>query len=855
VASKNIKHIQNLFEQVVDLSPKDRQTFLEKACGDDTVLLKTILDLLNADENKHSIFQEEVMDLINQEQTHTYINSKIGAYKIIQELGKGGMGVVFLAERDDGEFDQKVAVKLLKYGMGNQEIFKRFQSERQILARLQHPNIARLLDGGVTDDGLPFFTMEYVQGVAIDSYCNQQKLSLSERLKLFQTVCSAVQYAHRNLLIHRDLKPGNIFVSADGDIKLLDFGIAKALSNVEGPEMAVLTQAGDRVMTPEYASPEQARGEGVGTATDIYSLGVVLYELLTGLRPYEFEQLSPAKIEQVICNTEPKKPSSAISKLMKDGSKIEKKGTTLKEVSADRKNQPERIVKDLTGDLDNICMKALKKEPEQRYESVEQFRLDISRYLEGFPVKARPDTLTYRSRKFIKRNQFRLAISGGIFLLISIFLVFHTVRLASERDRAQLEAQKAEQVSDFLKGLFEISNPRESKGETISARELLDRGAIRLEKELAEQPAVQAEMIHVIGEVYGSIGLFEKADSMLNNALDLRRKLYDDDHPEVAKTLGALGVHYEVLGRFEEAASMHRSAIAILRIHANDKPLALAASLHSMAHAQMRLHNLDDAESLIREALMIKRKHLGSIHQDVAYSLNILGDVHDYQGRPNEAERVHREVLEMRRELLGPDHLDVANTLHNLAAALKSQRRYVEAEATYLEALRLWKKNVGNENSEVGNSLSQLAFVVGQQGRHEEAETMHLEALSILRRVFGEGHPRIATAFERYGNSLVTQGQYKKAEEAYRECLEIRRNTLGNEHPNVASALIRVGVSVWKQARYDEAEQVLQEGYKLCNSLPDCIGNPIRWELAQSSLFDFYDAWGRPEERQKYAKQ
>ena len=557
--------VRRLFEQAIELPAGERKPFLKKACENEPKLLETVLALLHEDENKHSLFQEQALDLITPEEIYSYIDKKIGAYRIIRELGSGGMGVVFLAEREEGDFEQKVAIKLLKRGMDSQEISKRFKSERQMLARLQHPNIARLLDGGLTEDGLPFFTMEYIQGEPIDTYCDKHKLTIKQRLQLFQTVCSAVQYAHRNLLIHRDLKPANILVTEEGEVKLLDFGIAKVISTEEngGIKGLTLTQAGVRLMTPEYASPEQARGDGVNIATDVYSLGIILYELLTGLRPYRFHTTTPSEIERIICDTATEKPSSALHKLKVGENRQDDAQVDAEAISASRSTRLERLQKTLSGDLDNICLMSLRKEPDRRYASVEQLRDDVRRHLNGLPVLARSDTFAYRTQKFMYRNKLRVLAAGAVLLLIAGLVGFYTARLSSERTIARLEAQKAKQVSDFLKGLFEVSNPRESGGETITARELLDRGALRLEEELAEQPAVRAEMMHVIGEVYGTLGLFEKADTLLNRTLDLRRKLYGEKHPDVAKTLSALGVRYEVLGRFAEAAAMQRSAIAI----------------------------------------------------------------------------------------------------------------------------------------------------------------------------------------------------------------------------------------------------------------------------------------------------
>ena len=841
--------VQSIFEKALDVKSARQKDFVKEACGDDTEIYSEVISLLEEDLDAHSMLDGLAVDAVDLP-TESNIGKQIGPYRISREIGAGGMGAVYLAERTEGEFEQQVAIKLIKRGMDSDQILKRFMAERQILARLQHPNIARLLDGGLTDDGLPYFTLEFVEGEPIDSYCDRKKLSIDERLNLFRSVCLAVQYAHQSLIVHRDLKPSNILVTEDGTVKLLDFGIAKALSEESDEPSAALTRTGLRVMTPHYAAPEQVRGEPITTATDVYALGVILYELITGKSPYWVDPGSSIEMERAICGTQPDKPSDAVTKKPTTSKELDI-AESLEKISEDRSTKQDRLKRTLAGDLDNICLLALRKEPERRYRSAEQFFEDIGRYLKGLPVRARPDTFGYRTQKFIQRNQLRLALIGAVFLVIIALIAFYTARLEAERDRAQLETQKAEQVSDFLTGLFEVSDPGQSKGGTITARELLDRGAAQIETELTEQPAVQAQMLHVIGGVYGSLGLYAEADTLLGRALALRRDLHGEEHPDVAKTLTALGILYEQVGRYEDAATMHRSALAVLRVHSDDEPIALASSLHSLAHAQMRLEQLDEAERLIREALAIKRTLLGDKNPDVAYSLNILGDVHTYQGRYDEAEVIHLEALAMRRELLGDDHIDVAVSLHNLAATLLSMERYEEAEVMYREILPLWKKIYGTETFEVANTLSQLSFVVGRQGRYEESEAMHREAMATFRRVFGDEHPRIASGLARHARLLAEQGRYPEAEATYGEALAMWRRQLGNEHPSVMTALARVGTYVWKQGRYAEAERLLLEGHQLCESLRGSDDPCI--ELARSSLFDLYEAWGRLHKAQIYA--
>ncbi|MDQ7053776.1 MAG: serine/threonine-protein kinase, partial [candidate division KSB1 bacterium] len=438
--------------------------------------------------------------------------------------------------------------------MDSQEIVQRFRRERQILAQLQHDNIARVLDGGLTGDGQPYFTMEYVEGEPIDAYCDRHRLTIEARLRLFLQVCDAVHAAHRNLVVHRDLKPGNILVTPDGTAKLLDFGIARVLSH-DGAVPATVQTGGLQVMTPEYASPEQVRGEPVTTASDVYGLGVVLYELLAGRRPYDFPERTPAQVEKVVTGTEPKKPSAAVHHPPKAATSG---GDTLAAVSHARRSQPRRLQRLLAGDLDNICLMALRKEPERRYGSAAQLRDDIHRYLNSLPVAARPATLRYRVGKFMRRHTAAVAAATAGLILLAGLTGYYTTRLAAERDRAQAEAQKAQQVAGFLAGLFKTSDPSEARGRRITARELLDRGAARIERELATQPEVQANMMEVVGTVYQSLAQLDEAAELLEKSLSVREHFAGEVGPEIARTLWVLGKVRSQQGNYEAADSLQR---------------------------------------------------------------------------------------------------------------------------------------------------------------------------------------------------------------------------------------------------------------------------------------------------------
>ena len=781
---------QDLFHQALDLDPEERAAFLQKVCPDAS-LRAEVQALLDADAAPPSIFdtaQERTQTLPTDVQALSAgsdraagvspIGRHIGPYRLVREIGRGGMGTVYLARRTD--IDNDVALKLVRGSLAAPETVERFLRERRVLARLKHPNIGRLLDAGMTEEQTPYFVMEYIEGVPLTKYCDQRRLTISKRLALFQRVCQAVHYAHQNLIIHRDLKPANILVTSDGQVKLLDFGIAKLIE--EDDDEAGLTRTGMRLMTPEYAAPEQVRGEAATTATDLYALGVLLYELMTGHRPYELRGRSLGEIERIICEEEPARPSAAARRYadyMAAGSSGE--APSSEAIRAVRTRNSDRLRRRLEGDLDVICLKALSKEPSRRYASAEALWEDISRHLTGLPVGARASTVRYRVRKFVQRHRMGVLVTAVFVVAAAVLVGGFTLRLAEERDVARTEAEKAEQVSSFLMGLFEASDPSEALGDTLTAYELLERGVARAEA-LAEEPVVQAQMLSVMGQVYQSLGDYEKAGPLLERALALRRDVVGDEHVDVATSLKNLAYLLRQKGDYTAAEPLSREALAIYRKLLGDEHPDLAASLNNLAALLRRKGDYAAAEPLFREALSMRRKLLGNEHPHVATSLNNLAFLLRQKGDYAAAEPLFREALAMYRKLLGDEHPDVAASLNNLAALLRRKGDYAAAEPLFREALSMRRTLLGDEHPHVATSLNNLAVLLREKGNYAAAEPLFREALAMYRKLLGDEHPDVATSLNNLAVLLRQKGDYAAAEPLHLEALTIFQNRLGEAH-------------------------------------------------------------------------
>ncbi|MEM1177919.1 MAG: serine/threonine-protein kinase [Acidobacteriota bacterium] len=774
------RRIEELFEQASGLEPPERGPVLDRECAGDDVLRGEVDEMLAVDLGQ-SWIGTSVRRAVCDVEADEPAPERIGPYRIAGEIGRGGLSTVFLGERDDDEYRMQVAIKLVRRGLDTADLLRRLRQERQILARLDHPRIARLLDGGSTADGRPYVVMERIEGVAIDEYCRGRGLGLRPRLRLFLAVCEAVAYAHRNLVIHRDIKPANILVTPDGQPKLLDFGIAKLLNPDEhDPRDAAMTVPGLRLLTPEYASPEQVRGESLTTASDVYSLGALLYELLVDARPHRLEGLDASGLERVICERTPELPS----------------------VRARAASSPPVAPARLRGDLDVIVMAALRKEPDRRYPSVEQLADDIDRYLKDWPIRARPESRGYRLAKFVRRHRAAVAAAAALVVVLSAATVI-TARQAhiakQQREHAEAQSARAEKVSEWMVDIFEVSDPSEARGNTITAREILDRAADRLADELADQPLDQASLAETMGRVYHGLGLYESAQDLFTTSLENRRTLWGESHSDVASSHDHLAEALYEQGQFQEALEHAGKALDIRRRTLGDENEHTLDSVNDVAALRYMLGDRDEAEELLRKNLETRRRLLGDSHEAVASALDNLANVSMGVGKIEEAEDYFRQALDLRLRLHGEDHPAVVGTRADLAGLLHSTGAVAEAEQLYRRVLTDQAELLGADHSEVATTSANLAALLGDRGREESDSDLVAEAETLLRRAIEIQRLRRGPESLHVSYPLIhladlfrmrsDPGDLDQAESLYLEALAIRRGILRDGHPGLASPL------------------------------------------------------------------
>ncbi|HYL84065.1 MAG TPA: serine/threonine-protein kinase [Candidatus Angelobacter sp.] len=857
--------IEELFHSALECAPAQRSALLDSACAGDASLRQEIESLLLSYEKgsftETPAFVEGVR-LLEDRESQSFAGRSIGPYKVIREIGRGGMGAVYLASRADQAFEKQVAIKLIKRGLDTDDVLRRFRGERQILASLDHPNITRLLDGGTTEDGLPYFVMEYIQGEPIDQFCDARKLNVTERLKLFQSVCAAVHFAHQNLVIHRDIKPGNISVTSEGVPRLLDFGIAKLLAPGPGATDRTMTIA--RPMTPESASPEQIRGQAITTATDVYSLGVLLYRLLTGRRPYPSSMSSPTEIEQAICEREIERPSIAVMRGEETSESTEKHELrfTPESLSETREGTPDKLRRRLEGDLDNIVLKALRKEPQRRYDSVEQLSQDIRRHLENLPVLARPDTPGYRAAKFIARHKAGVATAALLLLSLSAGIAATTwqARVAiAEGERARRESAKAQRINAFLQDMLSFSspgygssNPRKDPDAKVS--EVVDQAAKRAESELGDQPEVLAEMQRTIGSVYYAQGRFDQAEQILRSALDKYIRLYTRDRHETVETSNALANVLLRKGNTAEAESLFRRDIDIERKLAQNGHLDARLMAHALGDYGSMLDQKADqaAEGYLKEALQYASLLTGKDRISVAILDNDLGDVAYRRGDLKESERLNRAAIDEYRKLPEGTYVEMAATLSNLGAVLIKEGKYDEAEPVVREGLQLRRKLLGDSHPDTAMSFFRLSDLLYKKADYPGAENAARESIQVFSRAFAQpkDNAYFANPLLELGLILNKSARSREAETYLRQALEIRTRFYPKGNQLVGISEGALGECLTTQKRYAEAEPLLLRSYAAIQAVQGEQG-PSTLE-AKRRLSTLYQSWGKPAEAARY---
>jgi eukaryotic-like serine/threonine-protein kinase len=769
----------------------------------------------------------------------------LGAYLIEDRIAAGGMGVVYRARRADEQFERGVAIKVLSSTLASDDAQRRFRTERQILANFSHPNIAQLLDGGTTDEGVPYLVMEYIEGLPIDEYCTRNALPVAARLRLFMQVCAAVQYAHQRLVVHRDVKPSNVLVTGAGVPKLLDFGIAKLLEGAEGRAAASQTVADARLLTPRNASPEQIRGAPITTASDIYSLGVLLYELLTEQPPYDVSSLAPTGLQAAICEKDPDPPSSR---------------------------------RKLASDLDNIVMTAMRKEPERRYASAAALAEDIGRFLESRPVQARPNAWSYRARKFMRRNWIAVSGSAAACVAIAAVVTFYTLRVAAERDRAEIAAAKSRETAEFLTDIFRGSDPSTAQGRPLTAIELLDRSARNINEKFHGQPVVRSDLLATMAESYKNLSAYDRSGPMYEQSLAIRdaeglhhtydyasilyslanlrrfegrfadserdfkevlkilERISPGPNEDTAQTLTHLGTLYYEMGRHAESLEAQQRALAMSMSLHGEHHEETADKMNNIALVLRELDRYAEAEQYLRKALKVRGDLLGPRHPGYLTTHYNLGLVLKTTGRVEEAARIQREVLAVREVVLGAEHVYIGTTLTALGDALTELGKFDEAREVLERGQRILAARLSPDHWRVATVLRELGELSLERGDAAHAAAPLQRAYDISAKTYGEQSEEAHQAQVILAAALLAQGDLARAGTMLETSCEYLRKNSGPDSSRITRCLQELGGLRIRQDRFSEAQPLLEQALRNHERIsgPDgARAREVREQLAQ----------------------
>src|SRR5581483_8530961 len=827
------EHEIELFTEAIQLSKEERAAFLDRICGQDRELRGRIEALLKFNDRAGDFLETPPTGAINEVRAKVTAGEKPGdqidRYKLLQQIGEGGCGVVFMAEQET-PVHRRVALKIIKPGMDTKSVVARFEAERQVLALMDHPNVAKIFDAGTTQSGRPYFVMELVRGIKITEYCDQHSLTTRERLRLFAQVCQAVQHAHQKGIIHRDIKPSNILVTQteQGDALpvVIDFGIAKATTNQQLTDKTLFTAFEMLIGTPAYMSPEQAAltSIDVDTRTDVYSLGVLLYELLTGSTPFDTSELLKAgldEIRRVIREQEPVRPSTRLSRLG---------DAELTKVAQTRHSEPPMLIRTIHGDLDWIVMKAMEKDRTRRYPTAHGLSLEIFRFLADEPVSARPPSKIYRLRKTAQRNKVLFSATGVIAVLLVVSLIVVSVAFSKERQarhKADVASTKSQQVVNFLEDMLNGAGPRAAQGQdTTMLRGILDQTAARVGTELTNQPGVHAEMLGLIGRLYDQVGNSAKGEAMERAALAIRQETFGLESLEAASSLNDLGLVLMTQHKLPEAEKAHTQALAIRRRLLGEENADTATSLNDLAAVYRDLGRHAQAESMARAALQTRIKRLGTNNLEVADSWRNLSIIFGGQRRWREAKDAAEMVLAMRRNLLGPEHPFIPSALEDVAWAASGLEQFDEAQRLDTEALVLRLHIFGDAHPDVSRNLNALGQLLGHRGELPAADAVLKATLTIQRKIIGENDQATLETLFALGKVLDSEGKTAEAESVWREA-----------------------VAVWRKREDDKNELKL---YTL-RGLADTLEHENKWPDAVTIWTESLELWrkrGGSEERE-----